>query len=493
MQHVTEPEISQSELGDLSPEWFRTYGHQVVDWIANYLDNIEAYPVLSRVQPGQIAHSLPQSPPESGEDFNQVLEDFERIILPGVTHWNHPGFLAYFAITGSAPGILGEMLAAALNTNGMLWRTAPASTELEETALDWLRAMVGLPAEFNGLIYDTASISSLVAIAAARQAVGFGIRERGMAGRSDLPPLRLYCSEQAHSSIEKSAITLGIGHENVRRIGVDQAFRMDPAELRRAIQGDRSEGHLPFCVVATAGTTSTTSVDPVPAIAEICQKDGLWLHVDAAYGGVAAILPERRWILEGAEHADSIVINPHKWLFTPVDLSALYTRRSETVRSAFSLVPEYLRTGEADTVRNHMDYGPQLGRRFRSLKLWFVLRAFGVEGIRARLREHIRLASLFSEWVERSPEWELLAPVPMSAVCFRAFSPELDERQLEGLNQHILDAVNAGGEAFLSHTRLGGRFSLRLAIGNLRTQERHIHSVWEQLNQLKSAASAQKR
>jgi aromatic-L-amino-acid/L-tryptophan decarboxylase len=472
-----------SELGDFPPEWFRAYGHQIVDWIAEYLENVEHYPVMSQVQPGSIAAGLPRQAPRQGEPFDQVLQDFERIILPGVTHWNHPGFLAYFAVTGSAPGILGEMLTAALNTNGMLWRTSPSSTELEETTLDWLRQMIGLPKQFSGLIYDTASISSMVAIAAAREAVGLGIREHGMSGRAELPRLRLYCSREAHSSIEKGAVTLGIGQENVRKIGVDDEFRLDPIELRNAIEQDRSAGHRPFCVVATAGTTSTTSVDPVVAIADICEANGLWLHVDAAYGGVAAILPEQRWVLAGAERADSLVINPHKWLFTPIDISALYTRRAETVRAAFSLVPEYLRSGEDGIARNHMDYGPQLGRRFRSLKLWFVLRSFGIEGIQARLREHIRLAQEFAAWVDAAPDWERLAPTPLSAVCFRSHPADVAEAGLDQLNQNILNAINMGGEALLSHTRTKDKLALRLAIGNIRTEERHIRRTWELLNE----------
>lgn len=481
MSQETHKTTWQSAPGDMPATEFREYGHRVVDWVVDYLEGVEGYPVLSRVAPGEIAAALPPGPPEAGEPFDALLEDFERLIMPGITHWNHPGFLAYFAITGSAPGILAEFLAAALNVNAMLWRTSPAATELESTTLDWLRQLLGLPNTFEGVVYDTASISSLVAVAAAREATGFDVRSRGLAGLSDVPRMRLYCSEQAHSSIEKAAITLGIGQEGVLKVGTDAQFRLNPAALRHAVEEDRAEGWHPFCVVATVGTTSTTSVDPVPAIADICAEQKLWLHVDAAYGGAAAVLPEMSWVLEGMHRADSVVVNPHKWLFTPVDLSAFYCRRLEEVRRAFTLVPEYLRTSEGETVRNYMDYGPQLGRRFRALKLWFVLRTYGREGLAVRLREHIRLAQEFAGWVESSPDWELTAPVPFSTVCFRACPAGVPASDLDRLNQAILDRVNGCGDVFLSHTRLGKMLVLRLAIGHIRTEARHIQTAWDQL------------
>ena len=489
MAQHTANEVWQEDLRDMPPDRFRAYGRQVVDWIAEYLEGVERYPVLSQVAPGEIKGALPARPPDRPGPIDDILRDFDDIILPGITHWNHPAFFAYFAITGSAPGILAELLAAALNVNVMLWRTSPAATELETVTLDWLRQLLGLPEGFEGVIYDTASISSLVAIAAAREALGLGIRERGMAGRDDLPRLRLYCSEQAHSSIEKDSITLGIGREGVRTIPTDAEFRMIPDALARAIQEDEAAGWRPFCVVATVGTTSTTSVDPVTRIADVCDayrerhggRQSLWLHVDGAYGGVAAVLPEMRWVLDGAHRADSIVVNPHKWLFTPVDLSAFYSRRLDTVRDAFTLVPEYLRTSETGEVRDYMDYGPQLGRRFRALKLWFVLRAYGREGIVARLREHIRLAREFEAWVAADPSWELMAPRLFSTICFRSHPRDLGEEELDRLNQTILDRVNATGESYLSHTRLHGRMTLRLAIGNLRTEARHVQHAWDLL------------
>ncbi len=478
---MTESEISP--LGDMTPEAFRRYGYRVVDWIAGYLAKVGEYPVLAQVAPGEVRRQLPETPPVQGEPLEQALADFERVILPGITHWNHPAFFAYFAITGSGPGILGEMLSAALNVNGMLWRTSPALTELEELVLDWLRQMLGLPPGWLGMITDTASISSLYAIAAAREAVpGLRVREEGLAGRPDVSRLRLYCSEQAHSSIEKAAITLGLGLAGVRKIPTDAAFRMDASALAAAIAEDRRAGWQPFCVVATVGTTSTTSIDPVPEIAAICRQEGVWLHVDGAYAGMAAILPEMRHVLAGCDQADSLVVNPHKWLFTPIDCSAFYCRRPDVLKRAFSLVPEYLRTAEdeAEAVHNLMDYGVQLGRRFRALKLWFVIRAFGQQGLAARLREHIRLAQMFAGWVDSSPHFERLAPTPFSTVCFR-FHPEglSDEAALNRLNEALLEAVNATGQVYLSHTRLNGRYTLRLAIGNLRTTEAHVARAWE--------------
>lgn len=464
----------------MSAEEFRRYGRQLVEWVATYLEDSERYPVLSSVEPGQVRGALPERAPEFSEDFSAILDDFDELILPGITHWNHPGFLAYFAISGSAPGVLAEFLAAALNVNAMLWRTSPAATELEIVTLDWLRQLVGLPEAFEGVIYDTASISTLVAIAAAREATGLDIRRRGTAGRADLPALVLYCSEQAHSSVEKAAITLGLGQDNVRKIPVDKDYKMRVDALSSAIEQDIKIGSGPLCVVATVGTTSTTSVDPVPEIADLCDEHNLWLHVDAAYGGAAAVVPEMHWTMDGVDRASSVVVNPHKWLFTPIDLSAFYSRRLDVVRDAFSLVPEYLRTSD-DSVRNYMDYGPQLGRRFRALKLWFVLRAYGREGLIGRLREHMRIARQFAAWVDQDSEWERLAPVPFSTVCFRARPPDLAPPALDALNQGILNEVNESGEAFLSHTRLNEAFTLRLAIGNIRTEERHVRRTWELL------------
>lgn len=477
--------IPTPSLGDMNLDDFRHYGHRLIDWIADYLEHPERYPVLSPSQPNEIKAQLPTTPPQQPEAVYQILTDFEKIIMPGLTHWNHPGFFAYFGITGSGPGILGELLTAALNVNAMLWRTSPAATELEEVTLDWLRQMLGLPATFDGVIMDTASVASMLAIAAAREAVeGMAVRTKGLAGRADIPRLRVYISDQTHSSVEKGAIILGIGQDNVVKIPSDDHFRLKPGELERAIKADLAAGHHPLFVCATVGTTSTTSIDPVPAIADIAQRYRLWLHIDGAYGGMAAILPEMRQVLAGAEQADSLVVNPHKWLFTPIDLSAFYIRHPDILKQAFSLIPEYLRSAETDAkiVKDYMDYGVQLGRRFRALKLWLVIRTFGSEGLAARLREHIRLGQQFAAWVDESPNFERMAPTPFSTVCFRAHPPRLDdETELDQLNEALLNAVNATGEIFISHTKLHGCYILRLAIGNIRSDEYRVRRAWELL------------
>lgn len=477
--------MSDESSVDMQSEEFRRYGYQLIDWIAEYLSNPARYPILSQVKADYLKNALPGTAPGAGEKMEDVLADVERLIVPGVTHWNHPCFFAYFAISGSGPGILGELLSAAFNVNAMLWRTSPAATELEEVTLAWLRQLMGLPESFGGVVYDTASISSLCAIAAAREAVTeLKVREEGLAGSN--VRLRLYVSDQAHSSIEKAAITLGIGQAGVRKIPTDAEFRMDVDALARAVAEDVTEGWRPFCVVATVGSTSTTSIDPVAPIAEICRQRGLWLHVDAAYGGSAAVVPEMRWVLEGCELADSLVVNPHKWLFVPVDLSVLFCRRMDVLRQAFSLVPEYLRS-ESDGVNNFMDYGPQLGRRFRALKLWFVMRYFGAEGLATILRRHLDLAGEFATRVDESPDFERLAPVPFSVVCFRARPAKTrgaseDNRYLDSLNEKLMNEVNRRGKVFLSHTKLNDRFTLRLAIGNIRTTREHVVLAWDELN-----------
>ncbi len=452
-------------------EDFRQAGHQAVDWIASYLAHTRRYPVLPRMKPGDLVDALPAAAPDRGESFAAILRDFEKVVLPAVTHWNHPGFLAYFACTGSTPAIVGEMLSAALNTNGLHWLTSPAVAELEQVTLSWLRQWLGLPEDFFGIIYDTASVSSLHAVAAAREMADPQAREEGMS-----PGLVMYASEQSHSSIDKAAIALGIGHKNVRKIAADAEFRMKPEALRVAIEQDLAAGKKPFCVVATVGTTSSTSVDPVAAIADITDRYNLWLHIDAAYAGSAAILPECRWILEGAERAHSLVLNPHKWLFTPVDLSAFYTRRPDILRRAFSLVPEYLRPAENTRALNLMDYGIPLGRRFRSLKLWFLMRYFGRERLQQFLRTHMRWAREFAALVEADPRFERVAPVPFSVVCFRYQGSDEE-------NRAILDHVNASGKAFLSHTVLNDRYVLRLAIGNLGTTWEDVAQAWELIQQ----------
>jgi aromatic-L-amino-acid/L-tryptophan decarboxylase len=481
-------------LGDLPPAEFAAAGHALIDWIARYLADTEQYPVLSRAKPGEVRAALPPAAPELGEPFSALMADVERIIMPGVTHWNHPGFFAYFAVSGSAPGILAELLTAALNINGMLWRTSPAATELEQHTLDWLRQLLGLAPGWFGMITDTASISTLLALAAAREALPhLAIRSRGLAGRADLPPLRIYTSAESHSSVDRAAITLGFGHDNVVHVPVDHEYRMRPDALADLIAQDRARGFIPVAAVATVGTTGSGSIDPVPAIAAVCEQEHVWLHVDGAYGGSAAVVPEFRSVLAGVDRADSLVVNPHKWLFTPIDCSVLYTRRPDVLRRAFSLVPEYLTTTAPDEVVNFMDYGVQLGHRFRALKLWAVIRVFGALGLADRIRDHCALAREFAGWVDATPSWKRVAPVHFSLVCFRydPGGPEMSAEKTDALNAAILERVNASGTVYLSHTKLEGRYTIRLAIGNLRTEQRHVAAAWRLLQDAAAALHPQ--
>lgn len=468
--------------GDMPVEEFRKNGHELIDWLADYLRDIDDYPVLAQTEPGDIKKKLPDAPPLKGESMSNIYKDLDKIIMPGMTHWNHPKFMAYFNSSASGPGILAEMVASTFNINGMLWKSCPSATELEEVTLSWLRQMIGLPENFWGIIYDGASSSSLHAIAAARENLSeYKLREKGMTGRSDLKRLRIYASEHAHSSVDKGAITVGVGLEGIRKIPVDNNFAMLSDELESAIKEDLANGWLPFCVVATIGTTSSTSVDPVSSIADICEKYDLWLHVDAAHAGSTAILPEMKHFFDGCERADSFVLNPHKWMFVPIDLSVFYTRKPEILERAFSLVHEYLKTGEDQIVNNYMNYGIQLGRRFRSLKLWFLIRYFGVEGIQARIREHLRMGKMFAEWIDADPSFERLAPVPFSTVCFRAVVDGMGEIQLNNFNQRLMDEVNATGKVFLSHTKLNDIFTLRIVISSVRTTEEHVQQVYDLL------------
>jgi aromatic-L-amino-acid/L-tryptophan decarboxylase len=476
-------------LLDMDPAAFRAAAHAVVDRMADYLDGIEERAVFPSIEPGSIRPAFPSTPPENPESIEAILADVDRLIVPNATHWQHPGFMAYFATTASGPGILGEMLTAALGQNAMLWRTSPIGTELEEVVVDWLRSALGLPETFDGLITDTASTSSLIAIAAAREATGLGIAAGGLPGRADVQPLSVYASQEAHSSIEKACMTLGLGRAGLVRIEVDERFAMRPDALETAIAADREAGRRPIAIVATVGTTSSTAVDPVAAIARIAEREGLWLHVDAAYAGAVAIIPEQRAPFEGWDRADSIVVNPHKWLFTPLDASLLLTRRLPDLRAAFSLVPEYLRTLDRETpVRDYNEYQPQLGRRFRALKLWMQLRWFGLDGLRRRIQRHIDLAQTFAAWLDGDPGWERVAPVPFSTVCFRWHGDrDLSDDELDTRNAAIMDAVNRAGEVFLSHTRLDGRYVIRLSIGNIRTELRHVERAWDLLREVAAA------
>lgn len=474
---------AQRGLGDMDPEDFRRAGHQVVDLVADYLSQLESYEVLPKITPGVIRGELGGPPPASPVPLARILADYKRWIEPNITHWQHPGFMAYFCAVASGPGILGEWLSAGLNSNVMFWRNAPASTEVEEVVVDWLRAALGLPEAFDGMLTDTASISTLTSLVAARHAVvGLEARDLGLAGRPELGRLRIYCSTEAHSSVEKAAIVIGVGHQGVRRIEVDDRRRMRPDRLEAAIAEDRADGWWPICVVATLGTTSSTSVDPVGPVADVCEREGgIWLHVDAAYAGSAALAPELRPRLGPWERADSIVVNPHKWMFTPLDASLLLFRRPDVFRQAFSLVPEYLRVKREGEAHDYHEYGIQLGRRFRALKLWVMLRYFGTEGFAARIREHCRLAGLFAGWVEQTPGWQRLAPVPFSTVCFRHRPEPMSAEQLDAHNEAILERVNASGDVMLSHTKLDGAYTLRVTLGNPRATETHLARCWELL------------
>ncbi len=450
-------------------EEFQRAAHEAVEWIAEYLSNTRDYPVVPVMKPGELVDGLPKSGPERGEAFEAILRDFREKVIPAVTHWNHPRFMAFFATTGSTPAVIADLLIAALNTVGLHWKASPALVELELVTLGWLREWMGLPRDWFGMIHDTASTGSMHALIAAREYVAPEARENGTP-----PGLVMYTSEQAHSSIEKGAIAIGIGQKNVRKVPVDAEFRMRADALRELVERDVAAGLRPFCVVATVGTTSTTSVDPVNAIADVAEHHGMWLHVDCAYAGSAAIVPEFQWILEGAWRADSLVVNPHKWLMVPTDLSVLYTKRPQVLRSALSLVPEYLRTADDPRATNLMDYAVPLGRRFRALKLWFVLRYFGRERLAEILRTHIQWAQDLAEVIEQDTRFEISAPHPFSTVCFRLKGSDEE-------NMAILERVNASGKFYISQTKLHGKTVLRVAIGNLGTTWEDVQACWEMI------------
>ena len=450
----------------MAAEEFRKSAYQHADWIANYFEHVRDHRVTTAIEPGQLIASLPKTAPETGEPIEKIFGEFQSKIFPALTLWNHPRFSAYFSVSSTPPSILAELLAATLNVNAMLWKSSPGATELEQVTLNWLRQWLGLDDSFFGIIYDTASIGVLQAIGAAREWIDPECRVKGMRGS-----LTVYISEHTHFAAEKSAITLGFGQENVRKIPVDDQFRMRPDLLQAAIEEDLERGKRPCCIVASIGSTSTTAIDPVPAIADIAEKYGIWLHVDAAYGGSAAIIPEMRSILDGVERAHSVILNPHKWLYVSIDCSVLYTRFPEILRRASHLSAEIVRTPEDDVVVNYMDYGVQLGRRFRALKLWYVFRYYGRQGIVALLREALRLAQLLKSLIAEDADFELCAPVPLSLVCFRFRGPN-------ELNRRLLAEVNQSGKAFLSHTVLGGKFVLRFAVGNFQTNEQDIREVW---------------
>lgn len=453
---------------------FRKYAHEFVDWIAGYLADLERFPVMSQAKPGEIRSQLPEAPPAAGEPMDRIFDDFKRIILPGITHWQHPGWHAYFPANNSPESILGEMLVAGMGVQGMNWATSPAATELEDLVMEWLRWMLGLPAGLAGVIQDSASGATLAALLCARErATDFAANENGFDR-----PLTVYATPETHSSIEKGAKIAGYGRRRLRPVETDAAFAMIPEKLEAAIAADRAAGLQPAAVVATLGTTSSSAVDPLRPIGEICARHKVWLHVDAAYAGTAAVCPENRWILDGAEHLDSFVFNPHKWMLTNFDCSAFFVKDPGTLIRTFEIHPEYLKTGVDPFVRNYRDWGVPLGRRFRALKLWFVIRSYGVEGIRAFIREDIRLAGLFRDWLGADPRFEILAPVRFGLVCFR-FNDGRGEAELTEFNKALLDRLNASGKIGLSHTVLGGKYTLRMVVGARTTEERHVRRAWE--------------
>ena len=518
---------NQQNLGDTSPDEFRRQLHELADWIADFRQHIGSLRVAPNDRPGAILAALPAEPPEEGEPFEEILGDVDRVIVPGMVHWSHPMFLGYFGWTTTAPAILGEMLTAPLNVNAMTWRTCPAATELETVVVDWIRQWMDLPPEFGGVVYDTASVGVMHALAVAREEAvceadnlvcppnspknlqaglpaSRSVRKRGLVG-AGAPVFRIYASDQAHSSAEKAAIALGLGEENVRRVPTDGEFRMDASALREMMVSDVRNNFKPLAVIATVGTTSTASVDPVPEIAKICRENKMWLHIDGAYGAGFAILPENKSLTVGWSEADSIVVNPHKSLFVPLDFSVLYVRDLERLRRVFTLVPEYLRGDAVEARKNYMDYGIQLGRRFRALKAWVIFRSFGREGMAARLREHIRVANLFANWIKHDARFELAASVSLGVVCFRfvgsvagvvdagpGSAPPATEDKIDQLNSEIVEKINASGRAYLTQTKLRGRTVMRIGLGNVLTTEKHLRDAWEMVQETASELNREK-
>jgi aromatic-L-amino-acid decarboxylase len=461
---------------------FRKYAHEFVDWMADYFENIEDFPVVSKTRPGEILDKLPDSPPREGETIDKIMHDFNSTILPGMTHWQHPSFHAYFPANNSYPSILAEMLTATLGAQCMVWQTSPAATELEERVMNWLRDMIGLPADFHGVIQDTASTATLVALLTAREMFSdYDINNKGFKHNK----FRIYCSAEAHSSIEKAVKIAGFGKDNLVKINIDDTFAIIPEELEKAIVEDKQNGLIPLCVIAAFGTTGSTAVDPLKPLGEICRKHNLWFHIDAAYIGSAMILPEMRHYMAGAELADSFVFNPHKWLMTNFDCSAYFVKNKEALLRTFEIMPEYLKTAHDRQVNNYRDWGIQLGRRFRALKLWFVIRNYGVEGLQNKIRNDIELTK-YAEKRLKDMNFEILAPVNFNVICFRYFDGDTNDEKLNKLNEKMLELINKDGKVFLTHTKLNGKYTIRLVIGQTNVEKRHVDKVLNIISEAQS-------
>ncbi|HLN21045.1 MAG TPA: aminotransferase class I/II-fold pyridoxal phosphate-dependent enzyme [Bacteroidales bacterium] len=473
----------------MKPDEFRKHAHELVEWMAAYMENVEKYPVKSQVKPGEIKNRLPDDPPSDPESFSSLMEDFEKIIMPGISHWQSPNFFAYFPANNSMPSVLAEMLTATLGVQGMVWETSPAATELEEKMMVWLRKMIGLPDDFEGVIQDTASTSTLAAILTAREkTTGFRINDEGAFNNE---VLRVYCSDQTHSSIDKAVKISGIGRKNLIKVKSRDDFSMDPIALREAIENDTRKGYKPCCVIATLGTTGTTAIDPVREIGKICNKNNIWLHVDAAMGGTALILPEFRWMVEGIEYVDSLVFNPHKWMFVNFDCSAFFTRDAASLIKTFEILPEYLKTRTRGKVNDYRDWGVPLGRRFRALKLWSVIRSYGVEGLREKVRNHVKIAFRLKELIAAEKDFEILAPVVISVVCFR-FSPAgRSDEELNVLNERLNHHLNDTGKLYLTHTVLRGKYTLRMVTAQTNVTMEHVEKAWELIKETARSLDAQ--
>jgi aromatic-L-amino-acid/L-tryptophan decarboxylase len=463
----------------MTPDEFRIHAHSLVEWMAMYLENVGNYHVKPDVKPGDIFNQIPDAPPDEAEPFSNFIHDLDEIIMPGITHWQSPNFFAYFPANSSPPSILAEMVTATLGAQCMNWETSPAAAELEEKMMTWLRDLTGLPKEMEGVIQDSASTATLAAIITAREkATNFAINDDGA---SSAGVLRVYCSGQAHSSVDKAVKICGIGKRNLVKIAVKNDFSMDPEALDRAIEEDKAKGYIPCCVVATIGTTGTTAVDPLRAIGEICSKNGIWLHVDAAMAGTALILPEFQWMIDGKEYIDSFLFNPHKWMFTNFDCTAFFIRDAEQLIKTFGILPEYLKTRTRGIVNDYRDWGIPLGRRFRALKLWSVIRMYGTEGLRQKIRSHIEFAAKLRQMILAEPDFEILAPVVINVVCFRYAPRGVDETSLNRINEELNHRLNDSGKIYLSHTTVNGKYTLRMVTGQTNVTFRHVENAWKQI------------